>query len=420
MSPNEATNNMAAYKFWKTQPVPKFDGKDDIQQGPIKIIDPDETPKDPYPLLDGFEWVTLDLTEDNNVVELYNLLSTHYVEDGEGEFRLNYSPAFLRWALTSPGWQKEWHVGVRASKSKKLTAFISGVPTKIRAHDQTVQVVEINFLCIHKKLRSKRLAPLLIKEITRRCYLKGIYQAVYTAAVVLPTPIASYRYFHRPLNWLKLYEAGFAFLPLNSTTGRQVAKYHLPRNTSIPGLRALRESDLDALQHLLEQYLARFDVSPKFTKDEIRHWLFHEEKKGVEQVVWSYVVEDAQTQKLTDFFSFYSLESSVTSHSKHDKIRTAYLYYYASAFSSTEDGLEARLEILINDALIVAKKADFDVFNALNLQDNALFLEKLRFMNGSGELNYYLFNYRMPPVRDAQEKNLPLMGRRGGVGIVLV
>jgi glycylpeptide N-tetradecanoyltransferase len=95
--PDETTDNMAAYKFWQTQPVPKFDGKDDVQQGPIKIINPDETPKDPYPLLDGFEWVTLDLTQENEIVELYNLLSKHYVEDGEGEFRLNYSPSFLRW-----------------------------------------------------------------------------------------------------------------------------------------------------------------------------------------------------------------------------------------------------------------------------------------------------------------------------------
>ena len=51
-------------------------------------------------------------------------------------------------------------------------------------------MVEINFLCVHKKLRSKRVAPVLIKEITRRVNLEGIFQAVYTAGVVLPKPIA--------------------------------------------------------------------------------------------------------------------------------------------------------------------------------------------------------------------------------------
>ena len=55
-------------------------------------------------------------------------------------------------------------------------------------------MVEINFLCVHKKLRSKRMAPVLIREITRRVNLQGIFQAVYTAGVVLPKPIATCRY----------------------------------------------------------------------------------------------------------------------------------------------------------------------------------------------------------------------------------
>lgn len=55
-------------------------------------------------------------------------------------------------------------------------------------------MVEINFLCVHKKLRSKRVAPVLIREITRRVNQKGIFQAVYTAGVVLPKPVGTCRY----------------------------------------------------------------------------------------------------------------------------------------------------------------------------------------------------------------------------------
>ena len=54
-------------------------------------------------------------------------------------------------------------------------------------------MVEINFLCVHKKLRAKRVAPVLIREITRRVNLEGIFQAVYTAGVVLPKPVGSCR-----------------------------------------------------------------------------------------------------------------------------------------------------------------------------------------------------------------------------------
>lgn len=58
----------------------------------------------------------------------------------------------------------------------------------------TQKMVEINFLCVHKKLRSKRVAPVLIREITRRVNQTSIFQAVYTAGVVLPKPIGTCRY----------------------------------------------------------------------------------------------------------------------------------------------------------------------------------------------------------------------------------
>src|SRR5947207_6072432 len=127
-------------------------------------------------------------------------------------------------ALLTPNYKPSWHVGLRAThnQKRKLCAFISGVPVTLRVRANAFPSVEINFLCIHKKLRSKRLAPILIKEITRRCHLEGIWEAVYTAGVVLPKPVATCRYFHRALNWMKLYETGFSPLPPGSTKERMV------------------------------------------------------------------------------------------------------------------------------------------------------------------------------------------------------
>jgi glycylpeptide N-tetradecanoyltransferase len=48
----------------------------------------------------------------------------------------------------------------------------------MNVHGKKVQMVEINFLCVHKKLRSKRLAPVLIKEITRRVNVNGVFQVL--------------------------------------------------------------------------------------------------------------------------------------------------------------------------------------------------------------------------------------------------
>lgn len=416
--------DMASYKFWQTQPVTRFDEQSQVaEDGPIKIIDPTKVSKEPDTLLDGFEWTTLDLTDEKELRELWDLLTYHYVEDDDAMFRFRYSESFLHWALMSPGWQKQWHVGVRASKSRKLVASITGVPTELNVRGQQLKVIEINFLCIHKKLRSKRLTPVLIKEITRRCYLSGIYQAIYTAGIVLPTPVSSCRFYHRPLDWLKLYEVGFSPLPHGSTKARQITKNRLPSSTSTPGLRPMEVKDVDAVHHLLKRYLERFNLNQAFTRDEVEHWLVHKDQPGSEQVVWSYVVEDAETHKITDFFSFYNLESTVIQHPKYDAIRAAYLYYYATetAFAENEKGLKERLLMLMNDALILAKLANFDVFNALTLLDNPLFLEQLKFGAGDGQLHYYLFNYRTSPIAGGvNEKNLPDEKKRGGVGMVML
>jgi glycylpeptide N-tetradecanoyltransferase len=221
-----------------------------------------------------------------------------------------------------------------------------------------LKVMEIDFLCIHKELRSRRLTPALFKEIMRRCALDGIYQSIYTAGVVLPKPISSCRYYHRSLDWQKLYEVEFLSLLVGSTTEKEIKNMHVPSDTATPNLRIMQAKDVDPVLYLLGRYLNRFDLAPAFTGEEVEHWLLHKEKPGIEQVLWSYVVEEPETHKITDFISFYSLDTLVLDNAKHSAIHTAYLYYYASemAFKEDEEGLKERLMLLVNDALILAKR----------------------------------------------------------------
>lgn len=172
------------YKFWNTQPVPKFnDLGSSTTTSNTALPQPDGAilpvavchkvgKTDAEKLIEGFEWCELDVTEPHVLSELHDLLYNHYVEDDEGSFRLNYSPEFLSWALRPPGWKKCWHIGVRtestSDKTGRLVAFVAGIPVKLNVRSNIIDAVEINFLTIHQKLRGKRLAPVLIKEITRR------------------------------------------------------------------------------------------------------------------------------------------------------------------------------------------------------------------------------------------------------------
>ena len=145
---------------------------------------------------------------------MYKLLKENYVEDDDNMFRFDYSVEFLRWALQPPGYYPDWIVGVRIKSNSKLVGFITGIPVVLVMQDEKykTKMTEINFLCVHKKLRQNRLAPVLIKEITRRVNIKNMWQAVYTAGIVIPTPVVQTRYYHRSLNPKKLIEVGFSGL----------------------------------------------------------------------------------------------------------------------------------------------------------------------------------------------------------------
>lgn len=257
-------------------------------------------------------------------------------------FRFDYSIEFLQWALTPPGYHKEWLFGVRGGKKNKLFGFISGIPVDTVVRGNQIKMAEINFLCVHKSLRTKRLATVLIKEVTRRVNLHNIWQAIYTAGILIPVPISKTTYWHRSLNPKKLVEVGFSSLPANTPMARYVKLLKLPSETSIKGLREMKSSDVKAVHQILNAYLSRFDVHLHFSENEVAHFLLPREG-----VVDAYVVEDPETHQVKDFLSFYHLPSSILKHETHKILKVAYCYYNVANTVSMEE--------LLRNALIIAK-----------------------------------------------------------------
>uniref|UniRef100_I3IWU4 Glycylpeptide N-tetradecanoyltransferase n=1 Tax=Oreochromis niloticus TaxID=8128 RepID=I3IWU4_ORENI len=375
----EATRR--SYQFWDTQPVPKL-GETVTSHGSIEP-DKDNIREEPYSLPQGFSWDTLDLGNPAVLKELYTLLNENYVEDDDNMFRFDYSPEFLLWALRPPGWLPQWHCGVRVNSNQKLVGFISAIPATIHIYDIEKKMVEINFLCVHKKLRSKRVAPVLIREITRRVNLQGIFQAVYTAGVVLPKPVGTCRYWHRSLNPRKLIEVKFSHLSRNMTMQRTMKLYRLPEAPKTSGLRPMTKKDVPVVHRLLREYLSQFNLVPVMNQEEVAHWLLPQEN-----IIDTYVVEN--DGKVTDFLSFYTLPSTIMNHPVHRSLKAAYSFYNVHTTTTLLD--------LMSDALILAKSKGFDVFNALDLMENKTFLEKLKFGIGDGNLQYYLYNWKCPSM----------------------
>jgi len=138
----------------------------------------------------------------------------------------------------------------------------------------------------------------------------------------------------------------------------------------------------------------------------------HRGAEGILMDSASRSTQDPETHRLTDFMSFYSLPSLIMKHAKHKDLGTAYLFYYATDAGLSPSGsqggedkvkdlLKKRLNGLVNDCLVIAKEvsprhlrrsrrfqgsrlvtdistiqAGFDVFNALTMMDNNLFLNE--------------------------------------------
>lgn len=71
--------------------------------------------------------------------------------------------------------------------------------------------------------------------------------------------------------------------------------------------------------------------------------------------------------------------------------------------------------------VLIFSQLKLDVFNALTILDNPLFLDTQKFGLGDGQLHYYLYNYRTMPIPGGMDtKNNVDAQKRGGVGVVML
>ncbi|XP_058477234.1 glycylpeptide N-tetradecanoyltransferase 1-like [Solea solea] len=371
------------YQFWDTQPVPKL-GDNITAHGPI-IEAAVSVRQEPYSLPAGFSWDTLDLSTQTVMKELCTLLSENYMQEDDNTMKLLFSPEYLQWLLQPPNWLSQWHCGVRVDANNKLVGFIAAVPADVRVYETQMQMVQVKLLCVHKKLRLKRMTPVLIREVVRRVNQQGLSQAVYMAAVVLPTPLSSCRSWHRPLNPQKLMQVNYPGLRRSMNLQRALKFFHLPEVTKTRGLRPMTGEDVVGTHSLLQKNSSRFDLSTTLSLQEVEHWLLPREN-----VIDTYVVE-GDDGTLTDVVSFYAVSSKVLNHPVHTELRAAHLLHVTSSATHLAD--------LMEDALVLAKSKGFDILSALDVMDNKSFLEKLKFNATDKSLHYYLYNWMCPDTR---------------------
>jgi glycylpeptide N-tetradecanoyltransferase len=378
-------------KFWSTQPVPNLAEKI-TTDGEITEFN-DEIKQKPYQLPEGYEWINFNMENNEDIEKISKFLDKYY-KPTNGLFVPSYSNEFFEWYFRNKI-TNNLCFGVKLKENDLLVSFISGIPNKYQVNRNKLDLVEVNFLCIHPKLRNKRLSPVLIKELTRRSRIEGFKHGIYTTVNYLPKPFYTTKFYHRALNPKILVNSGFIKLEDNISLKMMKQTYRLPdesdfdeNDEELGQTKFLKMEDehLNEAYDVLNNYLGKYNLYEIFTFKDFCH-RFHNNN-----IVTSYVLTDSNGT-VVDFVSYckipYKPVKKDNKNNKYDKIKSGYLYYYTSNYETPYR--------LIKNILIIARDEGQSVFSCTNIMENNDILRELNFVEGGSKLNYYLYNWK---VRD--------------------
>lgn len=340
-------------KFWSTQPVNKGIYPEFIN-GKIKELD--KNMLDNY-LPDNLMWFSLDVNDPFILNAIHEFLSNHYVTDVNNMYRLDYSKEFLKYGLTYPNYNKDLHLGLLylTPGCVTLVGFIAGTLVNLNINkDCNKKSVVINFLCVHSKLRNKNLAPLLIKEITKRSVLLNSEIALYTVAKKITKPFSLCYYNNIYLNPKKLKECLFIPDEMNPSITSLINKKSQVNYTT----RSVNINDIDAIYLLLNIFTSKYKVYQPLSIEQIKHMFINN------NVIHARVIIENNTKQIIGIYSIYNISSRLLFDNKHSHINFSNLYYYYY------DKNYISIDHIIKESVILSKKYDYDVFTCLNTMDN--------------------------------------------------
>jgi len=135
---------------------------------------------------------------------------------------------------------------------------------------------------------------------------------------------------------------------------------------TLPNIRPMVKKDVSKVKKVLKTHLDKMQIAFEFSKEEIEHYFLPREG-----VMYTYVIESEDKKLIQDIFSFYSLPSTILKPNKHSKINACFSYYNTSLVHSPE--------LVMENAIILAKKNGFDVLNCLDILENEKTIEKNNF-----------------------------------------
>lgn len=391
-----------SYNFWKNKPVSTFN---DFIVKSEKIED-DLTKRAVYnnnsiALPAGMVWKFIAVDDDKMLNKVISFLQRYYLIDAKEKFRLDYSVDFVKWTLGKEGFM----IAIVAESSGTICGVVGTSFKTVTVFDKVEKFANVNFLCAHPIYRGKKIAFTLIDEIVRLIVKSGVHQGCFTTERCVPTPITKFRYYHRPINYIKLQK--FGFTELGGDPEKVQKKFELKHNSTYVPLSKIHIKDV---HKLYEEYMKRYNIYCIYTQDELEELLLN-------KFVKSFVL--LKDDQVIDFTSYYELASTVSFNDEMneketvDKINSAYLFLFSCCNTACDEMLENILKL--------ASANNIDVFNvtdSMGLSDILLIKDieldekseyesyehvyEHKFLKGTGKLYLNFFNWKCPQVKPSQ------------------
>ena len=367
--------------FWNTQPMPNINefvttcGRIEPNKQLIELQQLQ------YNIHNDFIWSTIDFTNQLQLEELTNFLNQYYLNNVSNKFKSYYTPEFIKWVFNNDNIS----IAIRNKKNNILVGFIGATITLNHFKIETINSADVNFLCVHPKLRNKKMASLLIKELIRRVQLKGCFQGVFMTDRYIPKPIATNKYYHRAIDINHLIKTGFTNVQNNTRVTDIEQAISLPNNPYNKYFAPLCEEDINDVCELLNQYLTKYSFYTLFSEEQFKNIFYNN------NIVTTYVLKNIDGDIL-DMISYYILPYRVNNSDVY--IKTAYLFYYTSVNETPYR--------LIKDIIIVAKQNGIQLFTASNIMENDEVIHDLNFEQGVRSCNYYMYNWKCPNLNTNQ------------------
>jgi glycylpeptide N-tetradecanoyltransferase len=400
---NEAKNH--EYSYWVNKPVKQMNDPN-TKKGQFENINKRLLYSSHEPIdVKMLDWKSVDLNNNEELNEVTNFINNNYVVDDKEKFSLFYEAHFIKWALGLTG---------ELLVLKYGSHIIGTVGFTIRnmiVESHTGTFGEVNFLCVHPKYRTinvkkenkstKQLVHVLIDESVRRIVNKGTTKGIFTTEKYIPTPSAAIRFYHRPLNYKKLFKYKFTIL------SGDIESVHARFSEKVEPQDYYKEATKEHLKDILvlyNEYTIKYNISIKYSEEELEHYLFSPHTK-------TYIMK-SKNGDIVDFVSYYLLSQSVLGTT--EKIKGAYLFLYSCN--------KEEIQLLASNVIrLVVRDTDCDVFNATDVMNNSDFLlsttkfadeesdqedyEKSydhKFIKGSGKLNLNFFNFGTSRMQSGQ------------------